>query len=109
MKTLSLIAAFMLGTTTLAQAGPFGLPDHQQNGFRDTGCDEDQRVQVPGTNYFNNPSCRSVGGGGTFQTLVDAFEAKRAAEEEDDETPVVDAPVDPEPEAPCKTCAPEAS
>lgn len=108
MKKITLIAALMLGTA--AHAGPFGLPDHQQNGFRDTGCDEDQRVQVPGTNYFNNPSCRSVGGGGTFQTLVDAFEAKRdAEEEEDDETPVVEAPLEPEPEAPCKTCAPEAS
>ena len=50
---LSTAAALMLGTS--AFAGPFGLPDHQPNGYRDTGCDPDFQVDLGG--YSNNPTC----------------------------------------------------
>jgi hypothetical protein len=95
MKKLSLIAALMLGTTTLASAGIFDLPAHQQNGFRDTGCDEAQRVAI--TNdagdvlYYNNPTCTSVGGGGNHVDFVAAYEAAfpRPVAEEPEEEPAV--------------------
>ncbi len=44
----------------LAAAGPFGLPDHQPNGYRDTKCLEVEQKPVVGTNYFNNPTCRPI-------------------------------------------------
>lgn len=89
MKKITLIAALMLGTTTLANAGIFDLPAHQQNGFRDTGCDEAQRVAV--TNdagdvlYWNNPSCGSTGGGAfDLASLQAAFPAPVAEDPEEE-------------------------
>lgn len=60
------IAAIMIGTAiaTSAVAGPFGLPDHEQNGYRDTGCDPDAMVEIIGKAgnllYTNNPTCPAV-------------------------------------------------
>lgn len=57
----------LLLTTTLAfaapalAAGPFGLPDHVQDGWRDTGCDEAFNVEIKNDEgkvlYLNNPTC----------------------------------------------------
>lgn len=95
MKKITLIAALMLGTTTLANAGIFDLPAHQPNGFRDTGCDEAQRVEIRNDAgellYTNNPSCGSVGGGGNHVDFVAAYEAafpRPVAEEPEDEPAV---------------------
>lgn len=89
MKKITLIAALMLGTTTLAHAGIFDLPAHQQNGFRDTGCDEAERVAI--TNdagevlYWNNKSCASTGGGAIdLASLQSAFPAPVAEEPEEE-------------------------
>lgn len=95
MKALSLIAALMLGTTTLAQAGIFDLPAHQQNGFRDTGCDEDQRVEIRNDAgqllYVNNVTCGSVGGSASYSDFITAYEAAFPAPvaEEPEEEPAV--------------------
>jgi hypothetical protein len=82
--TITTMLAALLSTA--AVAGPFGLPDHQPNGYRDTGCDPAQQVQI--TNdagdylYSNNPTCPAVGG----PSDADREAAKLAAvEEEDDE------------------------
>ena len=63
---LSTAAALMLGTS--AFAGPFGLPDHQPNGYRDTGCDPAFQVDKGG--YSNNPTC-PAGKGATDATEVE--------------------------------------
>lgn len=63
---LGIVAALILSTAANA------FPAHQQDGYRDTGCDPAQQVQVEGTNYFNNPTCKSVGGGGSFEALLAA-------------------------------------
>ena len=60
-------AVLTVGLLFLASAsfaGPFGLPDHEPNGFRDTGCLEEAQVAI--TNeagdilYWNNPTCPRV-------------------------------------------------
>jgi len=81
------IAALFAATT--AQAGPFGLPDHVQDGFRDTGCPVETRYKVEGTNYYSNKGCPE----GSAAVLVD--------EPTDPETPV-----DPEPETPVDPAPP---
>jgi hypothetical protein len=57
---LILSAAFILAAGT-AFAGPFGLPDHEKNGYRDTGCDPAFQVQILNDDgkylYSNNPTC----------------------------------------------------
>lgn len=86
MKMLSAIAALMLGTTA-AVAGPFGLPDHQPNGYRDTGCDPAQQRQITNADgeylYSNNPTCPMVGGPSDAELA--AAEAAKLATEEDPE------------------------
>ena len=56
----------LLLTTALAfalpaMAGPFDLPDHVQDGWRDTGCDEAFNVEIKNDEgkvlYLNNPTC----------------------------------------------------
>lgn len=95
MKKITLIAALMLGTTTLANAGPFGLPDHQQSGFRDTGCDPAQRVEIRNDAgellYVNNPTCVSKGGSASFADFIAAVNAAFPAPvaEEPEEEPAV--------------------
>lgn len=57
--------------TTMAApafAGPlFFLPDHEPNGWRDTGCVEAANVEITGKNgnvlYLNNPTCPNAQGG----------------------------------------------
>ena len=73
----TILAAFfasMIGTASFA--GIFDLPAHQQNGFRDTGCDEAARVEIRNDAgellYVNNPTCRSTGGGNGLGLVNDA-------------------------------------
>lgn len=79
MKKITLIAALMLGTTTLAHAGIFDIPAHEQNGFRDTGCDEESRVAITNDDgeilYWNNETCASVGGSASYSDFITAYEA----------------------------------
>lgn len=58
---LFLAAAALAFTALTAQAGPFGLPDHQPDGWRDTGCTEAANVDKGG--YLNNPTCPNGQGG----------------------------------------------
>lgn len=62
MKKILLTTVALIGLPLAAIAGPFGLPDHQPDGYRDTGCDPAQQVAVEGTNYFNNPTCPDIAG-----------------------------------------------
>ena len=85
---LTLTTAFAALFATTAVAGPFGLPDHQADGYRDTGCEIDQQVQI--TNdageylYSNNPTCPTVGGANGLGLVNDAaIEALRAARQEE--------------------------
>lgn len=86
MKMLSAFAALLLGTTA-AVAGPFGLPDHQPNGYRDTGCDAAFQRQITNAAgeylYSNNPTCPAVGGPSDAE--IAAAEAAKVAEEPEDE------------------------
>jgi hypothetical protein len=82
MKYTTLIAALMLGTA----ANAFSLPTHQQDGFRDTGCDEAARVEIRNDAgellYVNNPTCGSTGGGAIdLASLQAAFPAPVEPEE----------------------------
>lgn len=107
----TILAAFfasMIGTASFA--GIFDLPAHQQSGFRDTGCDEAARVEIRNDAgellYVNNPTCPDVGGAGA--ELGAAISAAAAAGDAiEEETPVVEIPVDPE--TPCKSCVADAS
>lgn len=81
---VTVVTAILLSSA--AFAGPFGLPDHQQNGYRDTGCDPDFQVQIKNDEgehlYSNNPTCPAVGG----PSDADREAAKlKAAEEEEEE------------------------
>ena len=66
MKTILTALALIL-TTSAAMA--FGLPPHQQNGWRDTGCDQAANVEIKNDAgkvlYLNNPTCPGGGGSGT--------------------------------------------
>jgi len=75
--TLALIA---FGTAS------FAFPAHQQDGFRDTGCDEAARVEIRNDAgellYVNNPTCGSTGGGAIdLASLQAAFPAPVEPEE----------------------------
>jgi len=94
--TITTILAALFATT--AFAGPFGLPDHQADGYRDTGCEIDQQSQIVNDAgdylYSNNPTCPDKGGAGLdLAALRAAFPAPVAADPEDG--PIL-----------CKTCAP---
>lgn len=86
----TILAAFfasMIGTASFA--GIFDLPAHQQNGFRDTGCDESARVEIRNADgdllYVNNPTCGSPGGGAIdLASLQAAFPAPVAEKPKDD-------------------------
>lgn len=68
MKFISLTAVAIVATLAApAIAGPlFFLPDHEPNGWRDSGCDEAANVYITGKNgnvlYLNNPTCPMRGG-----------------------------------------------
>ena len=70
--TLALIA---FGTASFAGI----IPAHEQDGFRDTGCDEAARVEIRNDAgellYTNNPTCGSVGGGGNHVDFAAAYTA----------------------------------
>ena len=96
MKSLMFPYALIFGAAmaTTAVAGPFGLPDHQPNGFRDTGCDA--AAQKPITNaegevlYWNNSTCPDVGGNAGFGPVLAALEALYGTDDEaapDEEAP----------------------
>ena len=94
MKMLATLAALMLGTTA-AVAGPFGLPNHQPDGFRDTGCDASAQKPITNANgdvLYWNGSCPSVGGGSNGD-IVAAIVAQMRADREE-ATPDEEAPVD---------------
>jgi hypothetical protein len=59
-STVSALAVALI-IAPAAFAGPFGLPDHEKNGWRDTGCDEAENVAVTNDKgdllYLNNPTC----------------------------------------------------
>ena len=80
---ISTAAAMLIGTA--ASAGIFGLPAHQPDGFRDTGCDPDQQVAVEGTNYFNNPTCPDVRGARNADFVAGIVEKMRADRDDDGE------------------------
>lgn len=98
MKLIHFLAAFLaVAVPTTTYAGPlFFLPDHEPNGWRDTGCDELANVEIKSADgtvlYLNNPTCPNAQGGGDPDHP--AF-AKPPVEEEDDEE-VVEAPVEDE-------------
>jgi hypothetical protein len=80
--TLALIA---FGTAS------FAFPAHQQDGFRDTGCDEAARVEIRNDAgellYVNNITCASVGGSASHVDFVAAYLSAFPA------APVKEAPV----------------
>lgn len=78
MKTMITLAALLLGSSA-AIAGPFGLPDHEQDGYRDTGCDP--ALQVDKGGYSNNPSCPGAPDGGKAFVLPEIED--ESADEED--------------------------
>ena len=101
MKLAYLSLAAILAAST-AHAGPFGLPDHQRDGYRDTGCDEAANVDKGG--YLNNPTCPMPSGAGFPAELAgivaDALTPAPVTDPEDggdDPVDVVDPadPVDP--------------
>lgn len=93
MKKILLTTVALIGLPLAAVAGPFGLPDHQPDGYRDTGCDPAQQVQI--TNdagdylYSNNPSCPNVGGSASMTDALAAIDALYGIDddEEDEEEP----------------------
>ena len=106
----TILAAFfasMIGTASFA--GIFDLPAHQADGYRDTGCEPAQQVQITNEEgeylYSNNPTCPDVGGAG-IAADNELFNPKQVDAEEGD-GPVVELPVDPE--TPCKSCVADAS
>jgi hypothetical protein len=62
MNKLTLFASALALSAGFAAAGPFGLPDHEPNGFRDTGCDASARVEIRNVKgdllYVQNPTCK---------------------------------------------------
>jgi hypothetical protein len=87
MKLKYKLALALIALPTLAAAGPFGLPDHVRDGYRDTGCDELEQVQI--TNdagdylYSNNPTCPKVGGAPDDLTPAPVVVEEEPEEEED--------------------------
>lgn len=86
-----------------AFAGPFGLPDHEPKGYRDTGCQpEAQRAILSPAGeilYWNNPTCPRV------KSAADKIELAVAEPEPGTSEP--EAPAPEEPSAPEETSAPE--
>ena len=64
--TLTTLIAALLSTA--AVAGPFGLPDHEADGYRDTGCDPAFQTVIETDSgeyaYSNNPTCPGAPDGG---------------------------------------------
>jgi hypothetical protein len=88
LTTIALLTTFAMP----AMSGPlFFLPDHEPNGWRDTGCDEAANVEIIGKNgnvlYLNNPTCPNGQGG--MDPAADEPEVVIPVEDEPvEETPV---------------------
>jgi hypothetical protein len=72
MKLAITLTAALIGGVALpvvAFGGPFGLPDNEIDGYRGTGCDPAQQVQITNAAgeylYSNNPTCTKRGNGST--------------------------------------------
>ena len=70
MKKLIITLAVTLGglvAPAMLMAGPLGLPDHEPNGFRDTGCDAEAQVAITNDKgeilYWNNATCPDIDSG----------------------------------------------
>jgi len=94
MKTTLILTSALTGGVllpALALAGPFGLPDHQPDGYRDTGCDPAFQVQI--TNeagkylYSNNPTC-PAGKGAT--DVIEVIAPVKPVDPEEPEEPTED-------------------
>jgi hypothetical protein len=84
MKLAITLTAALFGGVVLpvaAFAGPFGLPDNEIDGYRGTGCDPAQQVQIYNDAgeylYSNNPTCTVRGNGSSWPKPVE--------DDEDDE------------------------
>lgn len=80
-KTIYTLTAFLYGSA--AFAGPFGLPAHEKDGYRDTGCDPAFQVDLGG--YSNNPTCKDIGGGGFDVSSVSVVVQNDDPQEDDEE------------------------
>ena len=98
-----LAASFAMFVATSANAGVFddfkaglkdvvqNFPAHEQNGYRDTGCDATAFIDIVNEDgvvlYRNNATCPDVGGAGLDLAALGAVAAAPPAEEEpeDDE------------------------
>lgn len=101
-ETTMTIAAMLFGTAALA-ADPINDPRAEL--FRANGCEaewlravENDAGEILYWTNTNGKGCPVSTGGPSI-----------SEEDEEKEEEVVELPVDPEPEAPCKTCSPEAS
>jgi hypothetical protein len=99
MKRLLFITTFIAGP---ALAGPFGLPDHEPNGFRDTGC-QLVPVYVEGQTWHSDPTCPMPNG----PSADEGEEEPETPVDPEDPTDPVDPPGEPEtpsePETPDET------
>lgn len=68
MKKIIALTSMLAGAllAAAANAGPFGLPDHEPDGYRDTGCDTAANVEVRNAKgdllYVNNATCPKMSG-----------------------------------------------
>lgn len=91
--TVSTFAIAALFAATTAQAGPFGLPDHEKDGRYDNGCDVTLNVPIPNSNAFSNSSCPVGGGGAVYPQGKPVDPEPETPVEYEPETPVDPAPV----------------
>ena len=86
-KLLAMTTALAL-MGTAAIAGPFGLPDHERDGYRDTGCPVETQVQILNDAgeylYSNNPGCPGVGSSGFSFSGLSSFADEDPVEETPD-------------------------
>jgi hypothetical protein len=82
MKQVFTTALALALSTTAALA--FSFPAHEQNGWRDTGCDKAANVEIKNAAgkvlYLNNPTCPSpsVGGPNILDVIAELFPADEA-------------------------------
>lgn len=92
MKLAITMTAALFGGVVLpvaAFAGPFGLPDNEIDGYRGTGCDPAQQVQIYNDAgkylYSNNPTCTVRGNGSSWPKPVEDDEDDEGEEPGDDD------------------------
>ena len=93
MKLAITLTAALIGGVALpvvAFGGPFGLPDNEIDGYRGTGCDPDQQVQIYNDAgkylYSNNPTC-TVRGNGSTEPVTEKPEEHEGPGDDDGEGP----------------------